>query len=170
MWWVSRNACVAAFPRRLPCGDTMSPAYRWVLSLTRRDERPGQGLVSPRILSKCLCKADLLASVAGMGRVVGSAGGFARSGQSHNSEVAKVDLPECWELVGDHAEVDASCTGEEYAIRGVRRVRDLARLQSPSASVPANLITTAPRIRIPLLFAAFIFTDTIKSLVLRPIC
>ena len=29
----------------------VTPAYRWVLSLTRRDERPGQGLLSPRLAS-----------------------------------------------------------------------------------------------------------------------
>ena len=47
----------------------------------------------------------------------------------------QVDLPECWELVRDHTQVHASCAGEEYAVRGVRHVRDLARLQSPSATV-----------------------------------
>ena len=63
-----------------------------------------------------------------MWSVVGLAGGFARRGQSHNTEVARLTSPSV-------AKVHTSCTGEEYAVRGVRHVRDLARLQSPSASV-----------------------------------
>ena len=71
-----------------------------------------------------------------MGSVVGLADGFARRGQSHNSEVAKLTSPSVGNLiVGDHVQVHASCTGEEYAVRGFRHVRDLARLRSPSASL-----------------------------------
>ena len=47
----------------------------------------------------------------------------------------QVDLPNCWELVRDHAQIHASCAREEYSVRSIRHLRDMARLQSLSATV-----------------------------------
>ena len=117
------------------------------------------------------CKAALLASVADMESVVGLAGGSVRRGQSQNSEVARLTSPS----VGNLSEImprsmqaarernmrsDVSVT---YAIWRVSNLR--------VPLLPANLITTAPIIRIPLLYAPFIVIDTgMKSLVRGPIC
>ena len=50
------------------------------------------------MLIKCFCKAAQLASVTGMGSVVGMAGGSARRGQSHNSEVSRLTSPSVGDL------------------------------------------------------------------------
>ena len=122
-------------------------------------------------MSKCFSKAALLASVAGMGSVVGLAGGSARRGQSHNSEVATLTSP----IVGNLSEIMPRSTqaARERNMRSEVSVTyaiwRVSNLRVPL--LPANMITTAPRIRIPSLFAAFIFIDTgMKSFVLRPIC
>ena len=93
-----------------------------------------------------------------------------RHGQSHNSEVSRLNSPS----VGNLSEIMPKSTqaaremnmrsevSVTYAIWGVSKLR--------VPLLPANMITAAPIIRIPLLFAAFIFIYTgMKSLVLRPL-
>ena len=70
-----------------------------------------------------------------MGSVVGLVGGSARRGQSHNSEVARLTSPSVGNLSEIIPRSMQAVRGEEYAVRGVHHVRDLTRLQSPSATV-----------------------------------
>ncbi|KAG7281963.1 hypothetical protein CRUP_003021 [Coryphaenoides rupestris] len=107
-----------------------------------------------------------------MGSVVGLVGGSARRGQSHGSEVARLTSPS----VGNLSEImprstqavrDRNIRSEVSVTYAIWRVSNLRA----SLLLPANLMTAAPRIRMPSLFAAFMVMDTgMRSSVLRPIC